>query len=60
MNARDGMARLYAERKAMGLCRNCGRKLPQGFRFRACDECRAQERIRHRKLRQKRRDAHID
>lgn len=57
MNARDGMRRLRAERKAMGLCGGCGAKLPEGYRWRMCDYCLAQKREYKRRYEQRRKDA---
>lgn len=42
MNPRDGMRRLRAERRAMGLCISCGQKLGKGSRFMRCPYCLAQ------------------
>lgn len=42
MNPRDGMRRLRAERRAMGLCISCGQKLEKGSRFMRCPYCLAQ------------------
>lgn len=51
MNARDGMRRLRAERRAYGLCIMCGNKLEDGTRFLRCAYCREQLRAYERKRR---------
>lgn len=42
MNARDGMRRLRAERRARGLCLVCGQKLGKDSKFLRCPYCLAQ------------------
>ena len=43
MNARDGMRRLRAERRAYGLCIRCGMRLPKNYSYRTCSRCRYKE-----------------
>lgn len=51
MNARNGMRRLRAERRAYGLCIVCGQKLEKDSEFLTCTYCRAQLRAYERKKR---------